>query len=154
MGELPRGPAHRQRGNADPAVFRGTARRLRLRAWPQVRPKWVYAVAMNVGILVKKTRLAAGLDQAELARRAATTQTYVSRVERGVTVPSLPTLERLFGAMGRQVRLLVEKVPTGNVESAELRREFLASTAEQRIDEAFALSTFLTGLAAESGDDG
>lgn len=106
---------------------------------------------MNVGPLLREARLAAGLDQAGLARRAATTQTYVSRVERGATVPSLPTLQRLFAAMGLRLGLQVERVSTGNVARAELRRNFLASTPEQRIDEAMTLSAFLTGVAAGSG---
>ncbi len=102
----------------------------------------------NVGDLLRDARRRSGLDQAELARRAATTQTYVSRVERGVTVPSLPTLERLLHAMGLRLRLSVEAVPTGNSDPAALRREFLSSTAEHRIEEAMTLSMFIAELAA------
>ena len=103
--------------------------------------------------MLRDARLRAGLGQAELARRAATTQTYVSRVERGVTVPSLPTLERLLAAIGLRLMPQIEAVSTGNMGSAALRREYLASTPEQRIDEAMTLSAFLTGIAAEAGDE-
>jgi len=108
---------------------------------------------VEVGRLLRDARGRAGLDQAELARRAGTTQTYVSRVERGATVPSLPTLERLLAAMGLRLRLQVEEIPTGNVTAQELRRDFLASTPEQRIEEAMTLSAFLTGVAAADGHD-
>ena len=103
--------------------------------------------------MLRDARRNAGLDQAELARRAATAQTYVSRVERGVTVPSLPTLERLLAAMGLRLRPQIDHVSTGNRGPGELRREFLASTSEQRIDEAMTLSAFLTGIAGEGGDE-
>lgn len=103
--------------------------------------------------MLRGARRRAGLDQTELARRAATTQTYVSRVERGVTVPSLPTLERLLAAMGLRLRLQIEQVSTGNRGPDELRREFLASTSGQRIDEAMTLSAFLTGIATEAGSE-
>lgn len=101
----------------------------------------------DIGRLLRDARLRSGLDQAGLARRAATTQTYVSRVERGVTVPSLPTTERLLHAMGLRLRLAIEAVPTGNGSPAELRRDYLATTPEQRIEQAMTLSSFLTGLA-------
>jgi transcriptional regulator with XRE-family HTH domain len=120
------------------------------------RPSWVYIDRVsNVGQLLRDARLGYGLDQAELARRAATTQTYVSRVERGATMPALPTLERLLGAMGLRLRLAIEPVSTGNTDPAELRRDFLSSTPEQRIEDVMALSAFLTELAmtpAEAND--
>jgi predicted transcriptional regulator len=100
-----------------------------------------------VGKLLREARQELWLDQTELAIRAATTQTYVSRVERGVTMPALPTLERLFHAMGLRLRLVVEPASLGNVSADELRREFLSTTPEQRVDDAMTLSTFLTDLA-------
>jgi transcriptional regulator with XRE-family HTH domain len=102
----------------------------------------------DVGKLLRSTRQKLNLDQAELAARAATTQTYVSRVERGATIPALPTLERLFNAMGLRLCVSLEPVPLGNVSADELRREFLSSTAQQRLDEAMTLSVFTTGVAA------
>ena len=54
-------------------------------------------------------RLERGLSQAELAERAGTKQASVSRVERGVTTPSLPLLKRLAEAL--DARLEVQLVP-------------------------------------------
>ena len=58
--------------------------------------------------LVREARKRAGISQAELARRAGTTQSVISRLERGVTAPSMRTLSELVRACGfdLQVRLL------------------------------------------------
>jgi ribosome-binding protein aMBF1 (putative translation factor) len=93
------------------------------------RPNEVYPHIMaDIGKLLREARREVGLNQAELAARAATTQTYVSRVERGVTMPALPTVERLFHAMGLRLRLTVEPVPIGNV-SAEAAQGVLVHDA-------------------------
>lgn len=47
----------------------------------------------------------AGLTQAELARRMGTNKSYISRIERGLTVPTVATLYRLAAAMGLAVTL-------------------------------------------------
>ncbi|HLW95810.1 MAG TPA: helix-turn-helix transcriptional regulator [Solirubrobacteraceae bacterium] len=108
---------------------------------------------MDTGELLRVTRRSRGLDQAGLARRAGTTQTYVSRVERGDVSPSIRTLERLFHAMGCKLTASVERLPTGNAEVADLRRDWQALTAAERVDQAITLSEFLTGVAA-GGVDG
>lgn len=106
---------------------------------------------MHAGELLRAARIERGLGQAELARRAATTQTYVSRVERGVVAPSMKTLQRLLHAMGLQLRSEVEELPSGNVPAAQLRHDFQTSTVRERLDEAMGLSEFLTGVAASAG---
>jgi uncharacterized protein len=45
------------------------------------------------------------LTQAELATRVGTSQSAIARYEGGRTVPSLPTLERVLRACGRQLAL-------------------------------------------------
>jgi transcriptional regulator with XRE-family HTH domain len=54
----------------------------------------------TAGDNIKRTRLAAGLSQEELARRAGLDRTYVSGVERAVRNPTLKVIERLAGALG------------------------------------------------------
>ena len=50
-------------------------------------------------------RKRAGLTQAELARRIGANKSYISRVERGLTIPTVATLYRLAAAMGLAVTL-------------------------------------------------
>lgn len=103
---------------------------------------------MNAGELLRAARRQRGLSQADLARRAATTQNYVSRIERGAVEPSLPTLQRFVHATGMRLRVDVESLPVGNEDRRQLRADFEASTPEQRVADAMALSQFLTGVAA------
>ena len=66
-------------------------------------------IYMTIGNLIRHARQAARLTQSELAERAATSQPAVNRYERGVALPSLPTLERLLRAAGRS--LVVDTAP-------------------------------------------
>jgi len=109
---------------------------------------------VDASALLRQTRLARGLDQTELARRAGTTQTYISRVERGEVSPSLNTLERLLHAMGRRLTLSTEPLAPGNVSPRALRADFRSLTAVQRVEQASALSTFLTEVAATASRRG
>lgn len=58
----------------------------------------------NAQILLD-ARKKSGLTQQELARRIGTDKGYVSRVERGLIVPSVSTLYRIAAAMGFAVEL-------------------------------------------------
>jgi transcriptional regulator with XRE-family HTH domain len=102
---------------------------------------------MNAGQLVREARRRRGLDQAQLARRAGTTQTYVSRVERGAVSPSVRTLERLIHACGQRLTSKLEPLPHGNLSKAELRAQMRDLTPAERVEQAMELSSFLTGLA-------
>ena len=112
----------------------------------------------NCGIgaaeLLKATRLERGLGQAELARRAGTTQNCISRIERGAVSPSLCTFERLMHAMGRRLVLDTEPLPIGNARASSLRADFRNRTAAERVREAMELSSFLTGVSAKAGRRG
>jgi transcriptional regulator with XRE-family HTH domain len=69
-------------------------------------------MASNLGAsLVREARERAGLTQQELAARAGVPQSTVSVYERGIRVPTLPTLERLLRAAGFTVD--VDLVPAG-----------------------------------------
>ena len=58
----------------------------------------------NAQILLD-ARKKAGLTQQELARRIGTDKGYISRVERGLIIPSVSTLYRIASAMGLTVEL-------------------------------------------------
>ena len=58
----------------------------------------------NAQILLD-ARKNAHLTQAELAKRIGADKGYISRIERGLTVPTVSTLYRLASAMGMTVEL-------------------------------------------------
>ena len=58
----------------------------------------------NAQILLD-ARKNAGLTQQELAERIGANKGYVSRLERGLTIPSVSTLYRIAAAMGLVVEL-------------------------------------------------
>jgi transcriptional regulator with XRE-family HTH domain len=53
-------------------------------------------------------RAQAGITQEQLAKRMATTQSVIARLESGRTRPSTQTLERLAAATGTRLRILFE----------------------------------------------
>lgn len=70
-------------------------------------------LAYELGRTVRRLREARGWSQTELAKAAAMTQSAVARFEAGGTVPSLPVLERLAGALDAD--LVVQVAPRARV---------------------------------------
>jgi len=67
---------------------------------------------IDVAVLVREMREHAGLTQRELAKRASTTQSVISRLEDAEYVGrSLSTLERVATACGITLKLRAEKKP-------------------------------------------
>lgn len=60
---------------------------------------------METGALIAAVRRRNGLTQAELARRAGTSQPVISAYERGHRDPTFGTLSRLIEAGGEQLRI-------------------------------------------------
>jgi transcriptional regulator with XRE-family HTH domain len=60
---------------------------------------------MDPGELLRTVRRRRGLTQADLARRAGTSQPVISAYEHGRRDPTLGTLERLVGAAGERLRI-------------------------------------------------
>ena len=63
------------------------------------------AYAFYTSQILLATRKEAGLTQAELAKRIGADKSYISRIEKGITVPSVATFYRIAAAMGRTVEL-------------------------------------------------
>ncbi|MEV4620393.1 helix-turn-helix transcriptional regulator [Asanoa sp. NPDC049573] len=68
-----------------------------------------YGLATAIAPLLRAEREKAALTQAQLARRAATTQQHVSMIESGHVAPTIALLDRLFDALGLQLRVSVEQ---------------------------------------------
>jgi len=77
---------------------------------------------MDTAELLREARRAAGLSQAELARRAGTSQPAIARYESGAASPSVRTLERLLYALGRRLRLAAEPVGAPIAQASERMR--------------------------------
>ena len=55
--------------------------------------------------LVREARKRAALTQAELAKRTGTTQSVISRLERGATAPSMQSISELVRACGFELQV-------------------------------------------------
>ncbi|MBA3877720.1 MAG: nucleotidyltransferase [Anaerolinea sp.] len=69
--------------------------------------------------LLRQARLSAGLTQADLARRAGTSQPAIAAYESGRKTPSVATMERLLAATGTG---LSAQLPAGRRSASRLRR--------------------------------
>jgi transcriptional regulator with XRE-family HTH domain len=67
-----------------------------------------YSLAAAIAPMLRAEREKAALTQAQLARRAATTQQHVSELEAGRRAPTTAVLDRLFDALGLQLSVAVE----------------------------------------------
>jgi transcriptional regulator with XRE-family HTH domain len=81
--------------------------------------------AVQLGFRLARLRREAGLSQAELASRMGTTQSVVSRMEAGRSLPSLALIDRLVAATGRPFSIsfgAAGSEPSTEVRRARLRR--------------------------------
>ncbi len=95
------------------------------------------------GDLIREARRRAGLTQAELAIRAATTQSSVARWESGRTAISLDDIRRLVRLCGFELELML--VPRDDSDSAQATR--LADlSGQERMDRHARVARQLTAL--------
>jgi transcriptional regulator with XRE-family HTH domain len=66
---------------------------------------------MSPATLIRTSRRAAGLTQAELARRLGTTQSAIARLERPGSNPTVATLESALAATGQRLDLSARSAP-------------------------------------------
>ncbi|GHT25888.1 transcriptional regulator [Bacteroidia bacterium] len=64
------------------------------------------AYAFYVSQVLVDARKNARLTQKELAGRIGADKSYISRIENGITVPSVATFYRMVSALGRSVELV------------------------------------------------
>lgn len=69
------------------------------------------AYAFYTSQVLLDARKDAHLTQAQLAARIGVDKSYISRIEKGVTVPSVATFYRLVNAMGLSVELRPTALP-------------------------------------------
>jgi len=105
----------------------------------------------DAGKLIRAARRRHGIDQRTLARRAGTSQTQISRIERSAVSPSVSTLERLLAALGERLELVAVDGHLPD-HAAERQREYASTTPAERVVEAIALSRAATRIAAAAED--
>ena len=96
--------------------------------------------------LVREARKRAGLSQAELARRVGTTQSVISRLERGTTAPSLQTISELVRACGFELGVSLARHDDDHDWS--LVQQNLRLSPERRIQQVARAAKFMTELRA------
>lgn len=96
----------------------------------------------DAGLTLKAARMKAGLSQRSLARLAATSQPLISRIERGLTIPTTAGLSRLLEAAGFRLRLEVEDAPVVDTHMLADIERILSLTPEERLVELANFSRF------------
>ena len=106
---------------------------------------------MDVGTFLRERRIANGLSQAQLARRAGTSQAFISQLENGEKSPTFDTVTRLLTVMGEELRL--DAVPTPHrYERQDLARE-LQRPMDERLAGALAWNEFAQAIAGAARAD-
>lgn len=93
---------------------------------------------MDPGKLLRDARKRHGVSQQSLARRAGTTQSAISRIERGGVSPTVETLSALLHLVGEDLVLAAK--PTDSGIDRSLIRERLGLTPSERLDYGIAMA--------------
>jgi transcriptional regulator with XRE-family HTH domain len=88
-------------------------------------------LSMTAGELLREARLRHGLSQAQLARRAGTSQAAISRIERGLVSPRVETLTTLLDKLGERLALTAQEIDYGH--DPTLLRANLALSPTERL---------------------
>lgn len=109
------------------------------------------AEAKSVGARVARLRAERGLSQRALARAAAITPTYLSRIERGERQPSIRVLRRFATPLGVSVEYLEHGAGPSAAESELVRLVTALHECLRSLEQAVAIARH--ALAAGNGND-
>jgi predicted transcriptional regulator len=101
------------------------------------------AARSSAAAVLRSARRRAGLSQRRLARRAATTQSVVARIESGETSPRWDTLRHLLRAAGFELRAEVIPRPRADSHMMDDVARILRLSPEDRLREVAALNRFV-----------
>lgn len=104
----------------------------------------------GAGSIIREARVAAGVTQAELARRMGITQPSVARIEAAGDNVTVSTLKRAAAALDRAVILQVTAPPDSGIDESQLR-ELIKLSPEQRLHAFTASHRNLARLEAAAG---
>ena len=94
--------------------------------------------------LLLEARSRAGLVQRELAERASTSQSVVARIERGQTIPSVETLDRLLAAAGFELKKILLPKPVVRSHMLDDSARILRLSPVERLREVANVSRFVS----------
>src|SRR5262245_41526885 len=95
---------------------------------------------MTPGELLREVRRRHGLTQRQLAARARTSQAPISRAERDLVAPAVPTLASWLGLMGEALTLVAEPIDYGH--DRTLNERLLGLTPDERLDHGTSFANF------------
>lgn len=96
---------------------------------------------MDVGGTIRFLREAKGLSQGELERRSGLLRSYISRVEGGHTLPSLPSIEKFARALSVEpYQLLYAQNGNGRPQPAKVEPARPSRSASRMLEAYHALS--------------
>lgn len=104
---------------------------------------------MSLGEELRRARLAAGVSQRSLARRAGTSQAAISRIERGLEQPTFARFEQLLTGLGLRPAIALEPIAAHEAEPRRLLAQAQKSHAD-RLREGLAWARFVRRLEAAS----
>jgi transcriptional regulator with XRE-family HTH domain len=96
------------------------------------------------GQFIRERRQRHGLSQAQLALRAGTTQSAISRLERGERSPTVETLQLLLSVLGEELILTRQRMVSYHDLSQVAA--FRQLTMAERMEEAVQFNTFAAAL--------
>jgi transcriptional regulator with XRE-family HTH domain len=96
---------------------------------------------LEPGRLLREARIRHGVSQERLARRAGTTQSAISRIEKERVSPTVQTLAGLLHMLGEELVLGAQKRDTGI--DLTLNRANLKLTPDQRVQKGLEFSDFV-----------
>jgi transcriptional regulator with XRE-family HTH domain len=98
-------------------------------------------MALEPGRLLREARIRHGISQERLARRAGTTQSAISRIEKERVSPTVKTLAELLHMLGEDLVLGAQKRDTGI--DLTLNQANLKLTPDQRVQKGLELADFV-----------
>jgi transcriptional regulator with XRE-family HTH domain len=116
-----------------------------------ISAKEIRQVGPTPGQMLREARRRHGVSQAGLATRAGTTQSAISRIERGRISPTVDTLWELFYLLGEDLEFF--SAPRDSGVDVTLNRSSLAFNPSQRVERGLAFADFVRRNRGERSDD-
>ena len=70
---------------------------------------YMNAIAIKIGKIIRSKREKRGLSQESLAELSNLNRSYLGKIERGLAMPSIETLEKISNAFGEKLSELIMK---------------------------------------------